>query len=149
MPETVASPPWVRPAAVQESLVASSYVAERAARSCSATTNDPVAARTSLNTARGRRIADLFRAFMVALNNPSDAITQANVLAAAELKVAAEDARKRLLDGTGGDADALVRLENLAHRAERKLGLRFQPHDPTPTIAEIAASLHAAGSAPA
>jgi hypothetical protein len=140
LPETVASPPRIRPAAVQESLVASSHVAERGARSCSATTNDPVAARTSLNTARGRRIADLFRSYMAALGNPSDAVTQANVLAATELKVAAEDARKRLLDETGGDANALVRLENLAHRAERKLGLRLQPRDAGPSLHEYLAA---------
>ena len=41
------------------------------------------------------------------------------------LKVAAEDARKRMLDGTGGDPDQLVRLENLAARAERRLGIRL------------------------
>jgi hypothetical protein len=65
----------------------------------------------------------LYRAYIAAMGGTTDTIHQANALAAAELKVTAEDARKRMLDG-GGDADQLVRLENLAHRAERKLGIQ-------------------------
>jgi hypothetical protein len=93
----------------------------------SRTTNDALAARTDRNTARGRRVADIYLAFMAAMGNPQDTISQANALRAAELKVAAEDARKRMLDGTGGDPDQLVRLENLAARAERRLGIRRPP----------------------
>lgn len=132
--QAAGAPSLSRPAAVKRPPAASSHVAERDARLCSATTNDPLAARTDRNTARGRRIADLFRGYMAALGDPSDAITQANVLTAAELKVAAEDARRRLLNGEGVEVDGLVRLENLAHRAERKLGLRLQPRDTTPTL---------------
>jgi hypothetical protein len=147
LPETVASPPGVRSAAVREPLTASPRVVERNARLCSATTNDPLSARTDRNTARGRRIADLFRGYMAALGNPSDAITQANILTAAELKVAAEDARKRLLNGEGADVDGLVRLENLAHRAERKLGVKLQPRDATPSLADYIAANHAEDAA--
>jgi len=98
-------------------------VGQVAAELRSKTTNKPLKGRISRNTAKGRRIADVYHAYLEALGNPTDAIVQANVLTAAELKVAAEEARKQLLDGTG-DADALVRLENLAHRAERKLGIK-------------------------
>jgi hypothetical protein len=59
---------------------------------------------------------------MRALSNPDDALVQANVLAAVELRVAAEHARARLLGGEG-DADEVVRLEGAAARAERKLNL--------------------------
>jgi hypothetical protein len=44
-------------------------------------------------------------------------------LAAAELKVAAEIERGKVLAGCG-DAETLVRIENLADRAVRKLGLK-------------------------
>ena len=57
-------------------------------------------------------------------SSPTDTIALtialANALAAAELKAAAEDARRR----PDTDPDQLVRLENLAHRAERRLGIR-------------------------
>jgi hypothetical protein len=86
-------------------------------------TNDPIRARCNRRTAEGRRRADLFRAYMAALGNPPDALSQTNALCAAELKQAAEDARARLLAGAG-NANEVVRLENLASRAERKLGLK-------------------------
>jgi hypothetical protein len=66
-------------------------------------TNDPLHGRASRNTAQGRRIGDLFDAYLRAMGNPADALTQANALAAAELKVATEDARAKLL--AGGDID--------------------------------------------
>jgi hypothetical protein len=93
-------------------------------------TNNPLRARTDRNTARGRRVADLYTALMEALGNPANTLVQANVIAAAELRVACEDARKRVLEGGSADADQLVRLENLAHRAERKLGLERRARQP-------------------
>jgi len=42
--------------------------------------------RVSRNTAKGRRIADVYHAYLEALGNRTDAIAQANVLTAAELK---------------------------------------------------------------
>src|ERR1700733_1666666 len=86
----------------------------------SKTTNDPMS-RVSQSTATGRRVADLFRSYLRAMTDRS-CIAQADVLRAAELVVAAEDARAKLLAGNG-DAVAVVRLENLAGRAIRKLGL--------------------------
>ena len=49
-------------------------------------TNSPLSVRASRNTALGRRVADLFRAFVTALGNPVDTVTLSNVLAAAESK---------------------------------------------------------------
>jgi hypothetical protein len=89
----------------------------------SRTTNDPLS-RNSQATAAGRRVADLFRSFLRAMADRG-CIAQADALRAAELTVAAEDARARLLAGAG-DADELVRIENLAARAVRKLGLDQQ-----------------------
>jgi hypothetical protein len=87
-------------------------------------TNDPMAARASRNTARGRRIADLYRAYAIALGSPSDTVTLSNVLAAAELKAASELMRDKLLAGAAVDPVLLVKIEGLANRAERKLGVR-------------------------
>jgi hypothetical protein len=101
------------PAAVEVPSASRSSGADWPKQQCSATTNDPLSTRTDRNTAAGRRIADLYRAYIAAMGGPTDTILQANALAAAELKVAAEDVRKRMLGG-GGDADQLVRLENLA-----------------------------------
>jgi hypothetical protein len=74
-------------------------------------------------------------AFSEALGDPADALTQANILTAAELKVACEDARTKMLEGDG-DVDALVRLENLSNRAEKRLGLKAVTKPAGPTLAE-------------
>jgi hypothetical protein len=60
---------------------------------------------------------------MERLGHPSDRVVQADALALAELKTAAEAARTRMLNGEDRDPDQLVRLENLVRRAERRLGL--------------------------
>jgi hypothetical protein len=86
-------------------------------------TNDPLRVRADGRTPQGRRLRDLFRSYLSALGNPSDPATQAAVLAAAELMVAAETARSALLAGAG-DVDQVVRLENLSARAVRKLGIK-------------------------
>jgi hypothetical protein len=102
-------------------------------------TNDPLRVRADGRTPQGRRLRDLFRSYMVGLNNPVDPATQASVLAAAELMVAAEAARARLLAGQG-DVDQVVRLENLSGRAVRKLGIRLgSASAPAPTPAEYLA----------
>jgi hypothetical protein len=85
-------------------------------------TNDPLH-RANGNTSQGRRVRDLYQAFMEDMGNPTGALAQANCLTAAELKTAAEVARAAFLAGTG-DAEQLIRLENLAARAKRKLGIR-------------------------
>ena len=84
-------------------------------------TNSP-ARRQKGTTAAGRRLRDLYVGYIVALGHPTDVVTQANCLKAAELALAAENARAQLLAGKG-DANAVVRLENLADRAIRRLGL--------------------------
>jgi hypothetical protein len=74
----------------------------------------------------GRRIRDLYRVYSSALGDPSDAITQSAILAASQLATAAEDARHALIVGEsprGGCTDEVVRLENLAARRLRSLGL--------------------------
>jgi hypothetical protein len=128
---TADRPPASRNRAVARSPFAGNVAAELRSK----TTNRPLKGRVNRNTAKGRRIADVYHAYLAALGDPTDAIVQANVLTAAELKIAAEEARKRLLDGAG-DADALVRLENLAHRAESKLGIKRQPAKPRNPLAE-------------
>jgi hypothetical protein len=97
-------------------------------------TNDPLV-RASGRTPAGRRIRDLFRSYSSALGNPGDPGTQAAILAAAELVVAAEAARSKLFaDGSNADVEQLVRLENLAARSLRRLGIkptgRATPHIP-------------------
>jgi hypothetical protein len=74
-------------------------------------------------SAIGRRVADLFKALMTRLSNPSDIVIQADIMALAELTAAAETARVRLLNGENQDTNGLVRLENLVRRAEARVGL--------------------------
>jgi hypothetical protein len=79
-------------------------------------------ARASGRTSGGRRVRDLYRAYLAGVSNPDDAC-RAQVLAAAELMVAAENARAELLAGAA-DIEQIVRLENLANRAVKRLGLK-------------------------
>jgi hypothetical protein len=99
-------------------------------------TNNPLS-RNSTATATGRRVNDLFLSYLRAMTDRS-CTGQADALRAAELMVAAEEARARLLAGNG-DADGVVRIENLAARAVRKLGLdRQQGQKPKKTLADYA-----------
>jgi hypothetical protein len=84
------------------------------------TTNDPLS-RNSQATARGRRIADVFRAYMQRMTDLS-CFAQTDALAAAELKVDAEDVRARRGAGNAS-IDEVVKAERLVRHAERKLGL--------------------------
>jgi hypothetical protein len=93
----------------------------------SRTTNDPLR-RADGRTSAGRRIRDLYRAYLACLPTANDA-TKAAVLAAAELVAAAETARTQLLAGTA-DIEQLVRLENLANRAVRRLGIKHSDAPP-------------------
>jgi hypothetical protein len=97
-------------------------IALRSPTSRAAVTNDPLV-RADGRTSQGRRIRDLFRGWHLALGHPSDATVQAAILAASELTVAAETARAALLAGTG-DVEQVVRLENLAARSVRRLGIK-------------------------
>jgi hypothetical protein len=94
-------------------------------------TNDPLRVRASGKTREGRRLRDLFKSYMAALGNPGDPVTSAAVLAAAELMVASEQARSKLLAFNGHAAleriDQVIRLENAAHRSVRRLGIKVGP----------------------
>jgi hypothetical protein len=77
-------------------------------------------ARAPRRTIRGRRIRALFRAFMVPLV-AGDPLHQAAAMTCAELTVAAEDARARLLDGDTSAEEAGTRVENAARRVRDDL----------------------------
>ena len=81
---------------------------------------------------------DLYRAYSAALGDPGDPGVQAQVVAAAELVVAAEAARAALLAGRG-DLDQVIRLENLSARGLRRLGLHGKrKREPAmPVLAEL------------
>jgi hypothetical protein len=114
----------------------------------SALTNDPrTFAGLKLTSPRGRRFRDLLNAFLNRMGNPSDPIRQADAIAAASAMVIAEDTRARALRGEGVDLDALVRLENTAHRATRKLGIKPSAGPKVPTLAEHLAAKRAAEAA--
>jgi hypothetical protein len=87
----------------------------------SAITSAP-AARLDGRSAVGRRVRDLFRGLMTRMDNPTDVIVVADILAWAELKAAAEVARARLLED-GGSSNECVRIENLVRRAAASVGL--------------------------
>ena len=124
--------------ASMRSTVAGLPPAQRARR-----TNDPFAG-IRTNTARGRRIADLVRAYFLALGNPTEIERQAEVIAAAELQVLAEEARSLALKQVGhADLDTVIRLQGAADRAVRKLGLDRDRKDTGPTLSEYLAGRYA------
>jgi hypothetical protein len=97
-------------------------------------TNDPFAG-LDMNTARGRRTADLVRAYLVALGNPEDIERQAAAIAAAELQVLAEEARAAALkDGASADLDGVVRVQGAADRALRRLGIKAAAAPAPPSL---------------
>jgi hypothetical protein len=87
-------------------------------------TNRPLHRRANGNSAIGRRVRDLYRAFMARLDNPTDLISQASVLNAAELTVALEQQRLAAARGEPVDLTQLVKLSNLVARTTRMLGLK-------------------------
>jgi hypothetical protein len=79
------------------------------------------------DTEQGRRVRNLYRSFIAPLV-ADDPTHQAAALAAAELTVCAEDARRRLLDGDPAAEAQVVRLENSCRRARLDLaGLKPEP----------------------
>lgn len=111
------------------------------ASSRSAATNSP-ASRWKGNTVTGRRCRDLFKGYLSALGNPSDAPTMALVIAAAEAVVLAEIARQECLAGmTGLNAELTIRFENAAARALRRIGLaKASPKSTVPNLQEFLAA---------
>ncbi len=90
-----------------------------------------------MNTARGRRTADLVRAYMAAAGNPKGPERQAAVIAAAELQVLAETVRAAALAGTGNvDLDQVIRVQGAADRAVRRLGIKPAAEGETDTLAD-------------
>jgi hypothetical protein len=73
--------------------------------------------RASRKTESGRRVRVLYRGFISKLN-PHDPVHQAVAMEAAELKLASEELRKRLLAGEPC-SDDVVRVQNAANRAAR------------------------------
>jgi hypothetical protein len=123
-----------RPATAAKPVSVRQTMAECPAASRAKGTNKPLY-RANGNSSQGRRIRDLFHAFMKAMGSPTEnPLLVANALAAAELRTAAEEARAKFLagDGAAEDLEQIIRLENLAGRAEKKLGIK--PRAPTPTM---------------
>jgi len=99
-------------------------------------TNDPFAG-IDTNTARGRRVADLVRAYLRALGNPVEIERQAAVIACAELVVLAEEARTAALAQDGyADLDRVIRMQGAADRAICRLGIKPSAEPTGPTLAE-------------
>jgi hypothetical protein len=108
-------------------------------------TNNPLMVRANRHTSQGRRIADLFEAYLKALGQPTDPVLIANILAAAELKASAEILRAKLLAGAAVDLDQVIKVEGLASRSERKLGLdqRQRGQQPAESYASLSARIQA------
>jgi hypothetical protein len=110
-------------------------------------TSNPMAVRANGNSAKGRRLRDLFVAFAAKLD-PDDVIGRAAALRAAELVAMAEDIREtiRAVDLTKANADLLkhlasladelVRIENLSDRAARHLRQLAQDAPQGPTLSD-------------
>jgi hypothetical protein len=110
--------------------------------------NDPFAD-INTKTARGRRLADLTRAYLQALSNPPEIERQAEVIATAELQVLAEEARALALKAVGhADLDQVIRLQGAADRAVRKLGLDRRLREPVlaESFSDVAARAQAEAS---
>jgi hypothetical protein len=96
----------------------------------SAATNDPrfLPKRPLSRRALDRRRKDLVSSFLAALGpDAPNGLTAVMVRRAAELTTAAEMARANALNGVPTDMLALVRLEGVASRAVRALGLKTEP----------------------
>ena len=87
-------------------------------------------------TSAGRRRRDLIAGFVAALGGAGavTAIQQAAVVRVAELMAAAETLRRRALAGETVDMAALIKLENVAARSVRELGITETERDPTPNL---------------
>jgi hypothetical protein len=126
-------------------------------------TNDPFFAPSHGSRATGpraqdRRRRDLVGIFLQSLSGPSGSsvvseLTLVAVRKAADLTVAAEMARARILagDNNAADLDCLVKLEGEARRAVRALGFKTdakKPHAGTSPWSPLKASFAKATSEP-
>jgi hypothetical protein len=100
-------------------------MASTSSRQRSRMTNDPLVVRASRRSSQGRRIRDLYEAFMALLDDFSDnVLMQAAVLRIAELRVIGERLRAEMLARETHDSalsEELVRVENMIRRAELEL----------------------------
>src|ERR1039458_822359 len=113
--------------------------AELPSRQRARRTNDPFAS-LEMNTARGRRVGDLVRAYLDKLGHPTDVERQAAVIQAAELQVLAEEARSAALKSGTADLDQVVRVQGAADRAVRRLGIKRTEAPKGPSLAEYLAA---------
>lgn len=74
-------------------------------------------------TAEARRVRDLYAGYSKDLGAPTDVSTQALILACAEAMAVAEKARADYLAGRSADLNGVIRAENTANRALKRLGL--------------------------
>jgi hypothetical protein len=111
-------------------------------------TNDPMKARAPGHTAQSKRLRDLFEAFTARIG-ADDVIGRSAALRCAELTAATEGLRRQIMDDDLSDADdvkltiqaklaeQLIRLENLADRAERRLANLVEARPAGPTLADV------------
>jgi hypothetical protein len=92
-------------------------------------TSKPQRPAVSQRSALGKRLRDLADAFAERLGGwPALSVTAAgSVRRAAELQAMCEMARANMLNGQPVDMLALVRLEGVAARAIRQLGIKIEP----------------------
>jgi hypothetical protein len=98
-------------------------------------TNDPTAGLS-------RRAADLVRSYLVALGNPQETGRQAEIIAAAEMQVLAEEARAAALrePSKANLLNSAVRVQRAADQALRRLGIKASSGPKEPTLAEYLAA---------
>jgi hypothetical protein len=82
----------------------------------------PLRKRVDGRTAKGHRIRRAYADYVTALGNPTDRLVLANCASAAELRIAVEDLTAKQIAGEDV-AEDLVRMANLLHRLERKIGI--------------------------
>lgn len=85
-------------------------------------------------TVAARRVRDLAQTYTAALGGVVDPLQRELILKAAQLNVAAEDMRRRSLQGETVDIASLVKLENLASRAVRSLNVNAKRTAPVPDL---------------
>jgi hypothetical protein len=106
------------------------------------------------NSNHGRRVVDLTTDYLARLGNPTSITLQASVLAAVQLLVLSEQARTAALAAsppTVDQLDQIVRLESIAARSLRRLGLESAPPRKSAadvTLADIEAEHAAREAAP-
>ena len=108
---------------------------------------DPLRFRVNGQFKLGRRVRRQFTAYRSLLGNPVDMLTLGRVAEAAELAVAVEDMRARLLAGDDVE-ESLVRLTNVFNRAEARLHLPDRNAKPAGPSLEDAFDEIAAGRLP-